>query len=227
MRARLPGSGIGSNLPSDISIGWKDVACIGPIFALTIYRYAGMSLTPPLIGTHPLLLSGLRGTITSIVTVGAFARVGRASLWLGLLVPLPILMIDAPLWYWAGRRYGRRLLHDLIATTARARRRIARGERLFARYGFWAILACNILPAPNALFYLAAGESEMSLSRFIFAVVTGLLIFIAMILGIGWWAGQRAVSVAEGISRYGWWITGITVGIAVIYGMASARKERA
>ena len=43
-------------------IGIKDVLCVGPIILNSIYYYAGIPLTPLLLGRNPLLLSALRGT---------------------------------------------------------------------------------------------------------------------------------------------------------------------
>ena len=43
-------------------IGVKDVLCVGPIILNSIYYYAGIPLTPLLLGRNPLLLSALRGT---------------------------------------------------------------------------------------------------------------------------------------------------------------------
>ena len=45
----------------------KDVLCVGPIIANTIYYYAGLPLTPLLLGRNPVLLSALRGSIASMV----------------------------------------------------------------------------------------------------------------------------------------------------------------
>ena len=88
-------------------IGLKDVLCVGPIIANGIYYYAGLPLTPLLLGRNPVLLSALRGSIASMVTAGAFARVGKVPLLLALIAPLPISMITDPFFFWAGKRYGR------------------------------------------------------------------------------------------------------------------------
>ena len=46
-------------------IGVKDVLCVGPIILNSIYYYAGIPLTPLLLGRNPVLLSALRGTLRS------------------------------------------------------------------------------------------------------------------------------------------------------------------
>ena len=104
-------------------IGLKDVLCVGPIIANTIYYYVGLPLTPLLLGRNPVLLSALRGSIASMVAAGGFVRVGRVPLLLALLAPIPISMLTDPFFFWAGKRYGRSLINYLSETDPRWRKR--------------------------------------------------------------------------------------------------------
>jgi membrane protein DedA with SNARE-associated domain len=187
-------------------IGAKDVLCVGPIILNSIYYYAGIPLTPLLLGRNPLLLSALRGTIASMVTAGAFARVGKVPLVLALIAPIPISMMTDPFFYWAGKRYGRGLINYLSANDPRWRRRAARGERFFQKYGVWTVVLAPILPVPSPLFYMAAGEAGMPFLLFILADLIGTLIYIGLIVGAGWMIGQPAVTVAQTISNYALWV---------------------
>jgi membrane protein DedA with SNARE-associated domain len=184
-------------------IEFMDVLCVGPIIAHFIYGYAGYPLNA-LIGTHPVLLSALRGSTISIVTAGAFARVGRASLALALIAPLPYTVGVNLLYFWAGRRYGRRLFDYLIKNDPRWRKRLARGERLFARFGFVAVLL-----APTAsvdlIVALLVGEARMRFVTFLVADVVGNQIANSLTLALGWVIGQPAVTVAEAVSHYALW----------------------
>jgi membrane protein DedA with SNARE-associated domain len=123
-------------------------------------------------------------------------------------------MITDPFYYWAGVRYGRRLLEYLERNDPRWRRRVARGERFFRRFGIWAIVLAPFLPAPSPLFYMAAGESGMNFALFIVADLLGTLMYIGAVVAAGWVAGQAAVSVAQTISQYSLWvIVGIVVAV--------------
>ncbi len=194
-------------------VGWKDVACLGPIVANSVYYYVGIPLQAILIGTHPLLLSALRGSIASLVTTGAFARVGRIPLVLALIAPVPISMITDPFYFWAGRRYGTRLLQYLERNDPRWRKRVARGERFFKRFGVWAVVLAPVLPVPSPLFYLAAGEAGMPFIVFILADLLGTLLYIGAIVAAGWIVGQPAVAAAQAISSYSLWVI---IGIVVL-----------
>jgi membrane-associated protein len=191
----------------------RDVLCVGPIVLSTIYTYAGIPLTPLLLGPHPVLLSALRGTEAAMISAGASARVGRAVLWQALVAPIPILVWVDPFFYWAGLRYGRRILDFYSRQDPRSARRIARGERLFARFGPWAIVLAPFLPVPSVLLYLAAGESRMRFWIFVVADLTGTMLWIGLHVSLGWFLGQSAVNVADAISRYGLWIT---IGLIVV-----------
>jgi membrane-associated protein len=209
-----------------LHVGWKDVACLGPLIANSISYYVGLPLQALLIGRNPVLLSALRGSIPSMVAAGGFARVGRASLPLAIIAPIPISMITDPFYYWAGRRYGSRLLTYLEANDPRWRRRVARGERFFRRFGVWAIVLAPILPVPSPLFYLAAGESGMNFWLFLGADLAGTLIYIGGIVAAGWLVGQPAVTAAQAVSNYALWIIIGMVVLIVLWSFYGAMRSQ-
>ncbi len=159
-----------------------------------------------------------------MVTAGAFARVGKAPLLLALIAPLPISMITDPFFFWAGKRYGRSLINYLSATDPRWRKRAARGERFFKKYGVWTIVLAPFLPAPSPLFYMAAGEAGMPFVIFIIADVIGTLAYIGLIVGAGWAIGQPAVAVAQTISNYALWVIVAMVVLIVAWSMWSGSR---
>jgi len=203
-------------------ITWKDVACVGPIILRSIYDYAGLPLNALLLGTHPVLLAALRGSTASMIAAGGFARTGRAALAAALLAPVPISMMTDPFFFWAGRRYGRRLLLYLEKNDPRWRKRIARGERWFRKFGIWTVVFAAVLPVPSAFFYMAAGEAGMPFLLFIAADLVGTLLFIGLYVGAGWLAGQHAVDVAQAITHYAWWIIGGTFVLVIAWSLWSA-----
>ncbi|TMF14289.1 MAG: DedA family protein [Chloroflexi bacterium] len=207
-------------------IGWQDVLIVGPIIANSIYYYAGLPLNALLLGTHPILLSLIRGSTVAMIASGGFASVGRAPLILALLAPVPISMITDPCYFYAGRRYGRGIVHYLERTDPRWRRRLARGERFFKRWGVWTVVFAPFIPVPSALFYLAAGEAGMRFIIFILADLAGTLMYVGLWVGAGWIAGQHAVDVAQTITHYGWWIVGGTLLLVTAWAVWSSRRSR-
>jgi membrane protein DedA with SNARE-associated domain len=207
-------------------IGWKDVLCVGPIILNTIYYYAGIPLTPLLLGRNPVLLSALRGSISAMVAAGGFARVGKANIVLALIAPIPISMMTDPFFFWAGKRYGRSLINFLSESDPRWRKRAARGDRFFQKFGIWTILLAPFLPAPSPLFYMAAGEAGMPFLLFIVADLIGTLAYIGAIVAAGWIIGQPAVTVAQTISNYALYIIVAMVALIIAWSVWSAWRSQ-
>ena len=201
---------------------WQDVLIIGPIVANTIYYYVGLPLNAFLLGTHPVLLEFIRGSTVSMLAAGGFARVGKVALPAALFAPVLISMWTDPCYFYAGRRYGRRIIEYYERNDARWRKRIARGERFFRKFGLWTVVFAPFLPVPSALFYLGAGEAGMPFLLFLLADLAGQLLYIAMIVAIGWFVGQHAVDVAQSITHYAWWILGGTIVLVIVYSIWSS-----
>jgi membrane-associated protein len=210
------------------TIDWRDVACIGPIVLSIVYSYAGIPISPLLIGPHPVLLSALRGSEASMISAGSAVRVGMATWWQALLAPVPISMWVDPFFYWAGMRYGRRIRDFYARQDPRMARRIARGERFFARWGAWTIVAAPFLPVPTVLFYLAAGETRMPFALFLAADFLGTMLWIGLHVSLGYFLGERARAVADAISHYGLWFTFGLIGLVLVISFRNAwRAARA
>jgi len=207
--------------------GWVDVLIIAPIVVNSIYYYAGLPLNALFIGTRPVFLELVRGSTVSMISAGGFARIGRAFLPWTLLAPILISMWTDPCYFFAGRRYGRRILEYYERNDPRWRKRIARAERFFRRFGAWTIVIAPFLPVPNAIFYLAAGEAGMSFLVFILADLLGTLLYIATFVFAGWFAGQHAVDVAQTITHYAWWSIAATIVAVVVWSIwSSVRTQR-
>lgn len=192
------------------------VLCLAGLAIAGLYSLITLPLAPSLLGTHPVLLELLRGSTPAMITAGAFARIGRASLALVLLAPLLTLMKSDPLLWWAGRLWGPSVAQMLSRGGPRAQRRAARAIRWAERYGAWAIVFAYFLPVPSALIYAAAGWTGMSLRRMLALDVLGTSLWIATNVGIGYWIGQSAVDVAKEISHYGLILTLALVGVVFI-----------
>jgi membrane-associated protein len=199
-----------------VTIRRADVLCLGPLILLTIYGLAMLPVAPSLLGPHPVLLSAIYGSPTSMLASGAAARIGTVALWVVCIAPIVALTIRDPFLYWAGRRYGRRMVDYLAAQDPRWRRRMERSDRWFERWGPWAIAFGYYIPfVPAALFYLAAGETRMRIRTFVFADLVGTLTWIGIHVGAGYAIGKPANDLAQTISHYGLWV-GLGVVVVVI-----------
>jgi membrane-associated protein len=211
----------GTATPPNAAVPWDgrpertDVFLLAGISLSGLYALAGLPLVPTLVGTHPVLLELLRGSMTAMVTMGALARVGEESLFIAIVAAIPGLMMFDWLFWWAGRRWGRRAIDLFVGNHPKAAARTAKLERLTARYGWLAIVVAYFQPVPNVLIYAAAGWTRMRLTTFLLLDLIGSLLWIGLCVGLGYAIGQRAVDVARGVSHYALYAT--IVLIVVIF----------
>ncbi|HTU29228.1 MAG TPA: VTT domain-containing protein [Solirubrobacteraceae bacterium] len=203
--------------PPEFQLDRRQAICAGVLILQGVYRLVLLLTTPSLIGSHPLLLEALRGSTSSLVAGGAFARIGRASLVLALLVPLPTLMMSDPFVWWAGRLWGPGIIDLLAGPGAARRRRIQVAMRLIERTRSWAVVLAPILPVPSVIIYAAAGWTGMRLRRFLVLDLIGTFGWVVLIVGLGYAIGQSAVNIAHTITHYSLLITiGLVVGCMAV-----------
>jgi membrane protein DedA with SNARE-associated domain len=171
------------------------------------YRLALLFWSPSLIGSHPLLLEALRGSTSSLVAGGAFARIGQASLVLALLLPLPTLMMSDPFVWWAGRLWGPGVIEIVAGRGAGRRRGVKIAMRLIERARSWAVVLAPVLPIPSVIIYAAAGWTGMRLRWFLLLDLIGTFGWVALMVGLGYGLGHSAVNVAHDITHYSLLIT--------------------
>jgi membrane-associated protein len=192
---------------------WEGEAQRADIFLVTaiavsgLYRLALLPLTPVLIGSNPVLLELLKGSISGMITMGAKARVHEASLFVAVIAAIPGLMIFNWIYWWAGKRWGRRALDFFLGNHPKAEQRTARLERIVHRFGWIAVVIAYFQPLPNVLIYAAAGWTRMRFVTFMVLDLIGSLLWIAFCVGLGYAIGQSAVDVAKAVGRYALYVT--------------------
>jgi membrane protein DedA with SNARE-associated domain len=203
------------------------VACVGGIVVSGLYYLAVIPLIPSLVGTHPVLLEAMGGSLPSMIAAGAFARAGRVSLVIALAAPVIGLSAFDPLWWWAGRRYGASVTRALASRDPRAGRGTERGLRLFERYGGWTLVFAYYLPVPNNILYAAAGWARFSFLRFAVLDLIGTMLRIGLIVGLGYALGGAAARTAGLISRYSAVTTAALVAALILVAWWRSRPRRA
>jgi membrane-associated protein len=200
-------------LPWDGKAERADLILMGGIVFSGLYLLALMPLTPSMVYDHPVILELLKGSMTAMITMGAKARIGEASLFVAVLAAIPGLMWFDWLYWWAGKRWGKRAIDVFIGNHPKAVKRTAQLERLLERFGWLAIVIVYFQPVPNALVFAGAGLTGMRLRTFLLLDLVSKLLWIAFCVGLGYAIGQSAVDVAKGVSRYALYLT---IGLIVI-----------
>ena len=91
----------------------------------------------------------------------------HTALWLGALVTVSSVA-GALVGHWLGRRFGRPLIYKLVD-----REKVATVERLFNRYGGWAVLIAAFTPVPYKVFAISAGILDLDRRTFVVASLVG------------------------------------------------------
>jgi membrane protein DedA with SNARE-associated domain len=192
-----------------------------------VYGLLLLPLVPSLVGSHPALLELLRGSMSSMLAMGALARTGHASLLVGVLAGVPGCIMFDWLYWWAGRRWGQRGVGMLVGGGRRGERRTRRLERVLGRLGPFAVVFSYLLPVPNPIIDAAVGWTGMRLWVFLLLDAIGAAVWVGLLVGLGYAIGQPAVDVVHAIGRYSLWVTlGIVVAIVVAQVRASRRDVR-
>ena len=203
-----------------------DIACGAGLLFGWVEPIALGGATPFLLAHHDTLLEALTSSALSIVAGGALARAGRASLLLVVLAPLcGIFLADVFLW-WAGRRWGDRIVSSYRARRPKAGRWIQTADRWVLRHGIGTLAAVYFLPVPNVLVYLSCGTAGMPLLTFVIGDAIGTLLWTGLLVGIGWSAGQRGVSVVDGIQHYGLALSLAVVAVLIALNLLRRRRGR-
>lgn len=199
--------GAAAPLPWDGHPERADKILVGGILFAGLYMLALIPLTPALVGSHPVILELLKGSMSAIITMGAMARIGEASLLVAIVAAIPGLMWFDWLYWWAGRRWGTRAIAFFVGNHPKAAKRTRQIEKWAERYTWLLIIVIYFQPIPNPLVYAAAGWTGMKLRNFLVLDLIGSLLWIALAVSLGYAIGQDAVDVAKAVSRYALYIS--------------------
>lgn len=178
-----------------------------------IFRLATMPLVPVLIADHTVLLAMFRGSATAVVTMGAQVRTGDEHLLVALFAGLPGLMIFDPVFWWAGRRWGQNAITMMLGRSRNPEKQLKRLARFTARFGWLAVLTGYVGPIPVLLIAVAVGFGGMSLRTYLILDAIACLLWLGLLVGLGYAIGQSAVDAVEAFSRYALWIS---LGLVVV-----------
>ena len=89
------------------------------------------------------------------------------AIWFGV-VSMVASVLGGVIGYWLGHRLGRPALRIFVSSS-----KSDRAERLFDKYGAWAVLAAAVTPIPYKVFTIIAGVLNLELKKFVLASIIG------------------------------------------------------
>jgi membrane-associated protein len=203
--------------------GRADILCWAGITLSGIFYWAMLPFRASLVGTHPVLLELLNGSTEAIIAAAAFARIGHGTLVVVLLAAIPGIMKFDPLYWWAGRLWGERIIALLSGRRNRGAKYMGRVQRWGRKFTWPAVVISPFLPIPNAIIFVIAGWAGMRLLTFIILDIIGTLLWAGTLAGLGYALGHHAVVVAQTISHYGLWIS---IALIVVVVVTQVRSQR-
>ena len=161
---------------------------------------------------HPLLKVLLLAVSTFVsedlacILGGVLAANGQ------LLFPLAVTGCVLGIWvgdmgvYWLGRGVTTGALKWNWARKRVTPEKIARGKRFFDRYGILWIFLSRFMPGSRVVSYLAAGASGWSFAKFSITLLIAALIWVPLICGLAYLAGDVVSTWLEKYVSYSWLI---------------------
>lgn len=199
-----------------------DVLCLGGL-GLGILTGVVVTFAAAYLLRHPVLHLAT-GAMSGLVAGGARARVGELPLALVVSLGLLGLVLFDGFYYWTGRRFRNRIRSDLVTLLSLPPRRLEQAERLVGRWGVWLLVVEYFLPVPNFVLMMLVGAARVPLWKFVLADLVGTSIWLSLLVGAGYWAGEGAVSVVDAVTEQA---LVVTLVLTVVLTWVNVRRARA
>ncbi len=128
----------------------------------------------PIPAVPTMIVAGAMAATTSLSAASAFTLAVLASVVADLL------------WYWAGRRYGYRVLKFLCRVSLSPDTCVRQTEGIFERYGFFSVVVSKFVPGFSTVAPPIAGALEMRLPSFLGAAFASAALWVGAAMGAGW-----------------------------------------
>jgi membrane-associated protein len=180
----------------------------------------------PLLESSTLLGLVVPGEVV-LLLAGALASSGRAPLGAVCLASCLGAIAGDSLGYWAGRRWGEKLLGGPLARLLGSAR-LSRARRHLQRRGFLAVVFGRFPPYVRTLAPALAGMSRMPYPRFVGASVVGGTCWGVTSVAAGYLAGEAWTTLERAHRTAGWVVLGlVAAAVACALARRAARRSRA
>jgi membrane protein DedA with SNARE-associated domain/rhodanese-related sulfurtransferase len=120
-----------------------------------------------------------------LVVAGAGAATGHYSIPLVIAVTVLAALLADLFWYWAGKRFGRRVLSVLCRITLSPDSCVRQTESLFTRIGPWSLLFVRYLPGLTNITVAMAAITPMRLGTFLMLNMAGTVLYFSVPVLLG------------------------------------------
>lgn len=188
----------------------EELACFVAFAAIGVYSFAMMPLKPILLASDPMWLAMTHGSRTALVAMGGLlGSEGYPLWWLGLLVATISIVKFDPIYWWAGKLWGRDFLNAVNRNASeKALVRHEKAMEFTKKNLFWAVLITHLpIPFPDLVVGIAAGASGVSFKKYILLDFVLALPMRVLYLWVGFVYADQAVAVLAVVERYSLWLS--------------------
>ncbi|MGX4668867.1 DedA family protein [Cerasibacillus sp. JNUCC 74] len=177
------------------------------------------NIFPPIPSEIVLPFGGFLTTTTNITVLGVIAAATVGSV-LGAIILFGIgLLLDVEQLEKLIDRYG----HILRIK----KQDIKRADAWFAKYGYWTVFICRLVPLVRSLISIPAGMSNMNFAMFLLFTVAGTLFWNTILILIGVQLGESWTDILKFMDLYSTVVyIGLGIGIILIVYLFIKRRKQ-
>lgn len=152
-----------------------------------------------------------------LVIAGALAAGGEMS-WVAVLgAAIVANILGDGLWFWAGRRWGYRVLALLCKISISPDSCVRQSEAFILRWGGSSLLAAKFVPGVSVVAPPMAGALGMSLGAFLGFETLGAALWAGLLMGAGWAFADQIQQALDMLATLGVAAVGVLAVLVAIY----------
>ncbi|HEY9239594.1 MAG TPA: VTT domain-containing protein [Burkholderiaceae bacterium] len=138
-----------------------------------------------------------------LVVAGGLAAMGQIALWSTVLGALLGNLLGDAAWFYAGRRFGHRMMRLLCKVSLSPDTCVRQSESLITRWGGASLIAAKFVPGVSVVAPPMAGALHMSTARFVGFDTLAAAIWSAAFLVPGWIFSTQIQAVLDAMADAG------------------------
>ena len=142
-------------------------------------------------------------SVPLLVMAGALVRTGRMHGPAALACCIAGALIADSVWFYFGRRRGKRVLRFLCRLSLSPDSCVHKTESAFLRYGLNMLLFAKFIPGLNAVAAPLAGDSGIGVVRFLAVDALGIAIWSVTYLGVGYLFADQLELALSYVEQFG------------------------
>lgn len=152
-------------------------------------------------------------SVPLLVAAGALAGSGRMNAWMSIGCCLAGALAADGMWFYFGRRRGKRVLRFLCRVSLSPDSCVRMTENTFLKYGLNTLLIAKFIPGLNAVAAPLAGDSGVGLVRFLAMDALGIVIWSSTYIGVGYIFADQLELALSYIERLGSGLAMLAAGL--------------